>query len=80
MSVFEKLIEEILNLSKDMRFDELAKILIYYGYEMKQPKGGSSHYVFRKTNHPTICIPKHNPKKKKYVMEVKEIIEEEAKK
>ena len=32
MSKWDKLIEKILNLSKDMRFDELRKVLESYGY------------------------------------------------
>ena len=31
MSKFDKLISEILSLSKDLRFDELKKVLEYYG-------------------------------------------------
>ncbi len=48
MSKFDKLIKEILSLSKDLRFDELRKVLEYYGYVMDAPRGGSSHYTFRK--------------------------------
>ena len=48
MSKFDKLLKEILSLSKDLRFDELRKVLEYYGYVMDAPRGGSSHYTFRK--------------------------------
>ena len=48
MSKFDKLLERITSLSKDMRFDELRKVLESYGYTMHSPKGGSSHYTFRK--------------------------------
>lgn len=48
MSKWDKLLEKIGSLSKDMRFDELRKVLESYGYEMHQPKGGSSHCTFRK--------------------------------
>lgn len=43
MSKFDKLLERITSLSKDMRFDELRKVLESYGYTMHSPKGGSSH-------------------------------------
>lgn len=48
MSKWDKLIMQICNLSKDIRFDELRKVLESYGDEMNSPKGGSSHYTFRK--------------------------------
>ena len=78
MSKWDKLIEKILNLSKDMRFDELRKVLESYGYEMKAPRGGSSHYTFRKPGAMPITIPKNEPIKKIYVQMVKEIVESEA--
>ena len=77
MSKWEKLIERILSLSKDMRFDELRKVLESFGYEMKQPKSGSSHYIFRKKGCYPITIPKHEPIKIVYVQLVKEIVERE---
>ena len=70
--------KKILNLSKDMRFDELRKVLESYGYVMNAPRGGSSHYTFRKPGAMPITIPKHEPIKKIYVQMVKEIVESEA--
>jgi predicted RNA binding protein YcfA (HicA-like mRNA interferase family) len=78
MSKFEKLLNEILLLSKDLRFNELKKVLEFYGYTMTQPKSGSSHYTFRKPDCNPITIPKHEPIKKVYVEMVKEIVEAEA--
>lgn len=78
MSKWEKLIGRILTLSKDMRFDELRKILESYGYEMNAPRGGSSHYTFRKAGARPITVPKHEPIKRVYVQMVKEIIEREV--
>lgn len=75
MSKFYKLLERITLLSKDMRFDELRKVLESYGYTMHSPKGGSSHYTFRKPGKMPITIPKHEPIKKVYVQMVKEVIE-----
>ena len=77
MSRWNKLLEHICSLSKDIRFDELKKILESYGYEMKGTSGGSSHFTFRKTGCAPITIPKHEPIKKAYVILVKEIIESE---
>ncbi|MBQ7678037.1 MAG: type II toxin-antitoxin system HicA family toxin [Lachnospiraceae bacterium] len=77
MSQFDKLLRRIKSLDKDMRFDELRKVLEYYGYSMDGPSGGSSHKSFRKAGKPTITIPQHEPIKKAYVKEVKKIIESE---
>ena len=73
MSKWDKLITRISNLSKDLRFDELRKVLESYGYEMNVPRSGSSHYTFRKQGCMPITIPKHEPIKKVYVEMVRQI-------
>ena len=78
MSRWDKLLSRILFLSKDMRFNELKKVLESYGYEMNAPKSGSSHYTFRKPGKNPITIPKHEPIKKIYVEMVREVVEESA--
>lgn len=78
MSKWGKLLMKILSLSKDLRFKELRKVLESYGYVMNAPKGGSSHYTFRKFGCQPITIPKHEPIKKVYVEMVKEIVESEV--
>ena len=78
MSKWDKLLMKILSLSKDLRFKELRKVLESYGYVMNPPKGGSSHYTFRKSGCQPITIPKHEPIKKVYVEMVKEIVESEV--
>lgn len=80
MSQWDKLLRRILNLSEDMRFDELRKVLESYGYEMCNPRSGSSHYTFRKEYANPITIAKHKPIKKIYVKIVKDVIEENMKK
>ena len=67
MSKWDKLLTRICSLSKDLRFDELRKVLESYGYEINAPRSGSSHYTFRKAI------------KKIYVEMVKQIVESEAK-
>ena len=79
MSQWDKLIARICNLSKDLRFDELRKVLESYGYVMDAPRSGSSHYTFRKPGCMPITIPKHEPIKKVYVEMVKQVVEREAK-
>lgn len=78
MSKWDKLLTKIYALSKDLRFDELRKVLEGYGYVMSSPKSGSSHYTFRKAGCQPITIPKHEPIKKVYVEMVKQIVESEA--
>ncbi|SEU01584.1 type II toxin-antitoxin system HicA family toxin [Enterocloster lavalensis] len=78
MSQWDKLLGKVCSLSKDLRFEELRRILEFYGYEMRAPKGGSSHYTFRKPGCMPITIPKHEPIKKVYIQMVKEVVESEA--
>ena len=51
MSKWDKLLEKIGALSKEVRFEEIRKVLESYGYEMYMPRGGSSHCTFRKKDY-----------------------------
>jgi len=42
MSKWDKLLKRICTLSKDIRFDELRKVLESCGYEMNAPRSGSA--------------------------------------
>ena len=77
MSSWEKLLTRILTLSNDLRYEELKRVLEEYGYTVKQPKSGGSHFTFRKPGCMPITIPKHEPIKKVYVEMVKEVVESE---
>ena len=79
MAQWDKLLSKIKSLDKNMRFLELKKVLESYGYTVFQPKGGSSHYIFRKPGCNPISIPSHEPIKVVYVRMVKEIVESEEK-
>ncbi len=46
MTKKSKLLERIRNNLKDAKFSEVRKLLINSGFSERQPKGGSSHYVF----------------------------------
>ena len=67
MSRFDKLIEDILKLNKNLRFEDLSKVLVRMGYTQHQPRGGSSHYTFRKPNRLPITLPKSTPMGKVYI-------------
>ena len=79
MSSWDKLLKRFLELDYDIRFEEIVKVMKEYGYEIKQPKGGSSHYSFVKSGCNRIVIPRHKPIKKVYVKMIKKVIEEEMK-
>ena len=78
MSKWDKLLGDICSLTRELRFDELRKVLEFYGYTMRAPGSGSSHYTFRKPGCQPITIPKHEPIKKIYVEMVKQVVESEA--
>ena len=80
MSTWDKLLERVCSLANDLRLDELGKVLERYGYTKHAPRGGGSHYTFRKEGCPPITIPKHEPIKKVYVKMVKEVVENEMRK
>ena len=75
MSKFEKLLQKIKQLDKGLRFDEVKKVLLSYGYEFRFPHGGSSHATFRRAGYDSITIPTHEPINRIYVLMVKEAIE-----
>ena len=77
MSKWEKLLDKLLSLSPGMRFAELEKILVSYGYVKYAPRSGSSHYTFRKPNCNPITIPMHEPIKRVYIKLVREAVEGE---
>lgn len=53
---------------QNVRFEDLDKVLKYYGFDCRQPKGGSSHYTYFHTNLPDILtVPKDKPIKAIYV-------------
>ncbi|MDR2166523.1 MAG: type II toxin-antitoxin system HicA family toxin [Clostridiales bacterium] len=74
MARIDKLFDKIVNLDEGLRFEEVAKALLNEGYSMDNPRGGSSHYSFRKPNRKGLTIPKKSPVKKKYVRMVKETL------
>lgn len=78
MSKYDKLIYRILNLDINMRFNEIDKVMRYFGYCGSFPNGGSSHCTYRKAGCAPITIPTHEPVGKVYVKLVREIIEKEG--
>ena len=77
MSQFDKLLQRIKTLDRNLRLEEIRKVLESYGYTMKGPGSGSSHRTFRKPGCPPITIPTHEPIKRIYIILVKEVVENE---
>ena len=67
MSQWQKLIDAILKEDKNLRFEYLCKALTKIGYTMEQPRGGSSHYTFRKPGCMPVTIPKQIPMNRAYI-------------
>jgi len=74
LSQWEKLIDDILKLNPNLRFEELEKAILRIGYKQKQPKGGSSHYTFRKKGKLPITLPKSTSMNKAYIEMVRDAI------
>ena len=68
-----KLLKKILQNPKNVRFEDLDKLLKMFGYDVRQPNKGSSHYIYYKANEKRIITVPH---KKPFIKSVyiKEII------
>ena len=66
MSKKDKLLQSIINNPKNVRFEELEKLLISNGYKVYNT--GGSHYVFRKNNCDSQVIPYKKPIKAYYLI------------
>ncbi len=80
MSKKEKLIQKIVRNPKDVRFGDLCKILIWYGWKPKRIS--SSHYIFEKEGCGIVSIVKKSdgrvkPYLVKLVLDIMEVEYEE---
>ena len=76
MSRKDKLFEAIKNNPKNVKFEDLKKILESLGYTAVNR--GGSHYVFTKEDSISLTIPYKRPVKVIYVKQVIKIIEDES--
>jgi predicted RNA binding protein YcfA (HicA-like mRNA interferase family) len=65
-----KLVEKTLNNPKEVKFEELKRLLEGFGFVCSQPSGGSSHYTFRRPGSYPITVPKKKPVNQAYVKRV----------
>ncbi|WP_149724111.1 type II toxin-antitoxin system HicA family toxin [Campylobacter concisus] len=68
----DKLVNKIRKSIKNVRFDDLKKILEAIGYDCIKRNSGS-HHTFRKEGHLPVVIPKANPVNPAYVRIVLEV-------
>lgn len=66
MSKKDKLLKAIRNNPKDVRFEDLKKLLMSYGYEAYNT--GGSHWVFKKAGYHDEVVPYKKPVKAYYVI------------
>ncbi len=76
MSKREKRLEKIRQNPKNVRFDDLDRVLQDQGFERTQPRGGSSHYVYVRGEQ-VITVPYKRPfVKTVYVKEALKLLDE----
>jgi len=76
MTKREKRLARIRNNPKNVRFEELDRLLRDYGFERRQPSGGSSHYFYI-CAHYRLTVPRKRPFIKQiYVKQVIRQLEE----
>ena len=78
MSKIEKLLDRLDRCDPNLSFEELEIILNYVGYSGSTPKGGSSHYTFRRKGSPPITIPKHKSIGRSYIRAVRDMIRKDG--
>ncbi len=75
MSKKGKEFEKIKNNPKNIKFNTIDKLLKQYGFTVRQPKGGSSQYTYKKDKL-SLTIPKHSPVREVYIKKAVQFIEE----
>jgi hypothetical protein len=75
MASRDKQLERIKQQSTNVRFDRLDRVLQRYGFTVRQPHSGSSHYTYKRGRF-TLTIPKHDPLREVYVKKALKLIEE----
>ena len=81
MSRHDKLLTKIRNNPNAVRFEDLAKLLEWHGFELRRIKG--SHHVFRRGQEPPIVVSRRRTPHvspgavKEVIQRIDEIMEEE---
>jgi predicted RNA binding protein YcfA (HicA-like mRNA interferase family) len=77
MGQLEKLIAKMRRLPPEMRYEEVERVLLGYGFELVRSSG--SHQVFRHPDGRTQVVPKHRGQvvKNTYLRQVLKLLQEE---
>lgn len=75
MSKKSKLFKRLLDKPKDLRFEELEKIILWCGYTRERTRGSHAHYF--KEGYPPLTIPIHSPVKSYLISQVLDIMEDD---
>jgi hypothetical protein len=76
MAKADKLLQRIRNNPKTVAFADLDTVLRHYGFEQRQPRSGSSHYVYTKGRR-RITVPYKRPYVKEvYIRQVLDIFDQ----
>lgn len=76
MTQFDKLYIQIVNNPKDVKFQDLDKLLRRFGFNCRQSRKGSSHFTYYHPELPDILpVPKERPIKAVYVKKAIALIE-----
>ena len=70
----EKFLDQFRNNPNNRRFEDLDKLLRWYGFEGRPPRRGS-HHVYKRKGHCTITIPYDKPVNSVYVRKAVALIE-----
>lgn len=71
----EKLLEQLRGNPKNVRFEDLDRLLRLCGFERRNPQGGS-HYVYKRPGCRPITVPRHKPVESVYVKKALALIDE----
>jgi hypothetical protein len=72
----EKRLERIRNNPRNVRFEELDHLLTDYGFSRRQPRSGSSHFIYVRGKI-RLTIPMNRPHLREvYVKQVLKLLEE----
>lgn len=67
MSTREKRRQKVEQSPRQVRFEDLDALLRAYGFQVRKPRHGGSHYFYQRGRH-LLSVPKGRPQLKEYVV------------
>ena len=71
----DKLLQDIRNNPRNIRFETIQKVLLSFGFTETTPGKGSSHYTYQRGIY-RITVPKNNPVNQIYIKQAIKIIDQ----